>query len=88
MMSSKVLHEAPDFVRVSRVFHNVLDYGQDSGGVHFEGGRDEDPVNFYCIEFVKVRQNLRLSVKKGLKGLTPNHDQVPVERGHGWHDGG
>ena len=66
-MSSEILHQRPDLVRVSGVLHDVLHNGQDPGRVHPQRVGHADAVDLNRLELVEVEKDLRVPVKKFLK---------------------
>ena len=67
MVSSQILHQGSDFVRVSGILYNILNDGQNPGRVHPKRVRDSDPVDLYCSKFVEMEQHFGMTIKKFLK---------------------
>ena len=65
-MSSQVLHERSDFVRISGVLDDVLHDGQHPGRVHPERVRHANAVDLDRLELLEVEQHLGMSVEKFL----------------------
>ncbi len=67
MMSTQVLHERPDFVRISGVLDDVFHDGQNPGRVHPERVRDPNPVDLDRLELLEVQQHFGVPIEKFLK---------------------
>ena len=66
-MSTQVLHERPDFVRISGILDDVFHDGQDPGRVHPERVRHPNPVDLDRLELLEVQQHLGVPIEKFLK---------------------